>query len=135
MNDKTKKILRLCLILGIVVIVGLVAYFFFHTKDYWQNQMKIQNEQLELRTPEGVDSLLAEIAWRDSVMDVWGKVVERNSEIIDSVQRASQAKVDACQNDNRILQNVIDHQNQMISNLQKNQKWEKVKDSNTSREV
>lgn len=122
MNDKTKKILRICLILGIVVIVGLVTYFFFHTKEYWQNQMKIQNEQLELRTPEGVDSLLAEIAWRDSVMDVWGKVVERNSEIIDSVQTACKAKVDACQNDNRILQNVIDHQNQMISTLEKNKK-------------
>ena len=116
--EKSTKIRNIIIICAVIILLGLIAFFFFHTQDYWKNQMKIQNEQLELRTPEAVDSLIHEIQWRDSVMEVWGETNYNHSNSMDSIEKVYQSKLSKCENDNRILQNVIDHQNQMITNLQ-----------------
>lgn len=113
------KTLKAVIIAAIVIVVGLIVYFFFTTKSYWENQMRIQNENLELRTQEGVDSLLTVIHNQDSTIEYYQYINENHQHVYDSIKHSCDSIVKYYKTDNTKLMNIINHQNQMIDKLMK----------------
>lgn len=116
---KMKKYIGISVLL--IVIVGLVTSVIVinDSRDYFKDLFEQQRNELNLRSEASVDSLQTVIIKQEKVIDSLKVVQESERKMIFDKLNMLESETKNLKQQNINLNNVIKHQNQMITNLKK----------------
>ena len=114
------KILAWIIGASVVVFVGMTTY---SNKGFFQTYFNIKQQKLELRTEKSVDSLLNVISEQELFLLNKDRLIEDRDRLLikvaDDCKHQQDSIVAYYVLDRSKLLNIINHQNQMIDNLNK----------------